>query len=169
MRRGLGRHIEIVELGDLQGLIQALEISMIFAFFYVIVLAVTRYSVLLFYWRIFHVPSFKLPLCVVTGIVTASFVANVGSTEHVVLLMKLTGGLHKIITLALACIPLRAVWDLTVGGRCMNLDTIYLGNSVHSTALDAIILALPVPMLLRLHVGKAQKFGLLGVFALGGL
>ena len=169
VHHGLGRHIELLEIEEWESLEQGLEISIIWGFFYVIVNGMTRYSVLLFYWRIFHVPSFKVPVLGVAAVVTASIVAGVGPPRVNPLKPRLTRVRAQIVTLAVTCIPLEAVWDLGVGGRCMNLDRIYLGNSIPGTVIDAILLAMPVPMLLRVQVNKAQKLALLGVFALGGL
>ena len=52
-------------------------------------LAFTKFSILLFYWRIFgHVTSIKWPLRILAGLVTAWFIETVGNRETIVSILN---------------------------------------------------------------------------------
>ena len=69
----------------------------------------------------------------------------------------------------LQCIPLRALWYDMVEGQCIDIGAFALGTGVISILTDWIALALPIRLVLQLHVSKAKKWQLVGVFMLGGL
>lgn len=64
------------------------------------------------------------------------------------------------------CIPLRAVWDKRVHGKCLG-PVVHLGNSILNIVTDFAIFLLPLPSVVRLTMYWKKKVGLLLVFALG--
>ncbi|GLA37190.1 hypothetical protein AnigIFM63309_003759 [Aspergillus niger] len=70
---------------------------------------------------------------------------------------------------ALQCRPLRAYWDINVKGRCFSATTYIIVNQAFNVVMDFVILAVPVPMIWRLHRSWQDKLALNAVFALGGL
>ncbi|RGP71274.1 integral membrane [Fusarium sporotrichioides] len=68
----------------------------------------------------------------------------------------------------LTCIPMTAIWDLTVKGRClrhaMELGYICAGISIFT---DLVVAALPLPFIWKLNLRRSQKIALSGVFLLG--
>lgn len=54
-------------------------------------------------------------------------------------------------------------------GGCMNLSKFYYGLQIPNIATDAIILVMPMPIVWKLPISKAQKTGLSAIFVLGVL
>ncbi|KAK4044385.1 hypothetical protein C8A01DRAFT_31439 [Parachaetomium inaequale] len=71
-----------------------------------------------------------------------------------------------IITSFIDCIPLEAVWDKGIQGRCLSLN-VKMGNSYSHVVTDFIIFFLPIPFVARLTLGRRQKIGLVLVFCVG--
>ena len=67
------------------------------------------------------------------------------------------------------CVPVSAIWNPDVKGRCINSDDLYLACSSFNIATDFVILGLPMPKLWRLNVSITQKIQLTLIFALGGM
>ena len=67
------------------------------------------------------------------------------------------------------CVPPDHAWNLQPGGKCLNLHAALLGTAAANTLGDIMILILPMPMLVKLNMPKKQKFGVVGVFAVGFL
>lgn len=69
-----------------------------------------------------------------------------------------------------ACSPVSAFWDLTItNGHCVDKRFLWFFNASFSIFTDIVLLALPIPVLLKLVIPKNQKILLVGIFALGGL
>jgi hypothetical protein len=66
------------------------------------------------------------------------------------------------------CIPLSSIWDPAVPGKCIGL-AVPLGNSILHIVTDFIIIALPLPALIKLKMNARRKIGLVMVFSLGFL
>ena len=73
-----------------------------------------------------------------------------------------------VVSMCIVCIPLRAMWDPRVQGKCIPGSALY-SNGVLHIVTDFIIFALPLPVLVKLNMRRKQKIGLLAVFALGFL
>jgi len=99
--------------------------------------------------RIFVVPGFK-----VAAIFAMAF-----------------AGLWGIMTILIGlfiCRPFAFNWDHTIpGGRCGNQNAGYASVGVIDILSDLIIMILPIPMILNLHLPRANKIGLCGVFTFG--
>lgn len=68
---------------------------------------------------------------------------------------------------AFECVPLERYWDKHVEGQCINGKKTFLANGAFNILTDFIIIAIPVPSLMKLQVGMAKKMGLLVAFSLG--
>ncbi|PGH07999.1 hypothetical protein GX51_01439 [Blastomyces parvus] len=77
-------------------------------------------------------------------------------------------GLWVVIGAFLTCIPVKRFWDDTVEGNCMNRDAFWLSTAIVHIVTDIILLAMPMPILIRLNLPKRQRIALVLVFALGG-
>ena len=70
----------------------------------------------------------------------------------------------------LECHPVNFFWDKTIkGGTCVPnpLITVGLTSGVVSCLNDILIFAMPIPVLVKLHMNAKKKVALIGVFALG--
>ncbi|KAL8920327.1 MAG: hypothetical protein Q9208_006298 [Pyrenodesmia sp. 3 TL-2023] len=116
---------------------------------YKIVVGFTKISILILYLRIFTSKPFRLACYINLGIVA---IFTIGST----------------IATILQCIPTKAAWDKTVvDATCINSAAFWYAFAVINIITDAIILFLPVRQVLRLHLDRREKIGLLALFSLG--
>lgn len=69
------------------------------------------------------------------------------------------------------CIPLE--WNWKNGNAnpkyCINYNTFWLVTGIFESVIDLAILTLPFSMISKLHLNRSRKFGVAGVFLLGGL
>lgn len=74
--------------------------------------------------------------------------------------------LISICLLAFSCAPIAAFWDKTIPNFTCNFST-GLVASVGNIVTDFVILILPIPVVLQLNMGTAQKVATLGIFGVG--
>ncbi|KAM0548803.1 hypothetical protein ACHAPJ_009659 [Fusarium lateritium] len=70
-----------------------------------------------------------------------------------------------------ACKPIAAGWDvrLSVDATCINRPPIYITQAAFGCVTDLMLLLLPIPTVVGLQMSPRQKFGLLGLFAIGSI
>jgi hypothetical protein len=67
------------------------------------------------------------------------------------------------------CWPIRGFWDSTVQAKCIpNYPQFYI-NAAGNIVTDIVVFTLPLPIIGKLQLGRAQKIMLLGIFGLGFL
>ncbi|EGC43439.1 integral membrane protein [Histoplasma capsulatum var. duboisii H88] len=66
-------------------------------------------------------------------------------------------------------IGVRRFWDDMVEGSCLNRDAFWLSTAIVHIVTDVVLLAMPMPILIRLNIPKRKRIALVLVFALGGL
>ncbi|KAJ4152980.1 hypothetical protein LMH87_009495 [Akanthomyces muscarius] len=69
---------------------------------------------------------------------------------------------------ALQCRPLAGYWDKSIKAQCIDGNQFFIVNQIFNVIMDFVLLALPLPIILRLNRSWADRFALAGVFALGG-
>ena len=121
----------------------------IYEVFYTAAVAVTKVSILLFYWRIFKTPGFKITLITITTVLTGWLIG-----------VMLAG--------ILGCEPIHSFWDFSPG-HCINLYHYFLGSGIPNIVLNFLVLFLPLPLVWTLQIPRSQKIALTGIFLLGGL
>ncbi|OAG06920.1 uncharacterized protein CC84DRAFT_1116895 [Paraphaeosphaeria sporulosa] len=76
-------------------------------------------------------------------------------------------------SLLFACKPVAASWDPLLAALpttiCLNRGGIYLAQAVIGIVTDVLLLALPVPTVLKLQMPNKQKLGLVGIFGVGSI
>lgn len=117
---------------------------------YTVAIVLAKYSILLFYSRIFKERAFKIALRITFAFVTAWFV----TVE---------------ITVLAECQPVSSLWNFAEPGHCIDINRFFLGAGIANIFLNSVILLLPLPMIWTLEIGKRHKFALSSVFMLGGL
>lgn len=120
---------------------------------YFFITSTTKLSILLLYRRIFAVSKpFRLQIYIAAAAVVAFWI---GST----------------VADLLNCIPLDWTWKNGAADPryCVNYNTFWLVTGIFETLVDSAILALPLSMVSKLHLDRSKKYGLAGVFLLGGL
>lgn len=70
----------------------------------------------------------------------------------------------------LSCKPLNYFWDKTLpDGHCFDINAWYRWSSLNNIITDVIMLVLPIPHILRLHMSTRLKLGVSTTFLLGSL
>lgn len=77
--------------------------------------------------------------------------------------------LSQIFLQAFICTPVRAFWDKTVSGSCVPSHPAWYINAAGNIATDILILILPLPIILKLKLGRRQKYILMSILCLGFL
>ncbi|KAL6874276.1 GPCR, PTH11-type [Trichoderma longibrachiatum] len=108
----------------------------------------TKISLLLMYYRIFHVPYFKKMAWAVGGfvmmwVVTITFL------------------------FIFICVPVEKLWYPDIPGHCINQVGTWIANASSTIFTDLAILVLPVPQIWNLQLRTAEKMGLTFAFGLG--
>ncbi|KAI5367842.1 hypothetical protein Slin15195_G029750 [Septoria linicola] len=118
---------------------------------YIPLMALAKFSLLLFYRRLSPEAWFKWMLWT-----TVIFVIGYSAALFFALIF--------------ACTPLQVNWDITItSGTCANKGGMYLATAGLNAATDVLLLVIPIPMVLKLHVPLSQKIGLVAMFSVGSL
>lgn len=69
-----------------------------------------------------------------------------------------------------SCIPISGGWDHdpALHPKCIDTSTYLFINYLMHIITDVLLMALPIPMLLRMQLRPKAKYGLVGMFA-GGI
>lgn len=74
-----------------------------------------------------------------------------------------------ILSILLACRPLSAIWDKTIGGTCFNIKNWDRYITLPNVPIDLGILILPLPLVWKLHAPRRVKIGLVFTFLTGSM
>ncbi len=71
----------------------------------------------------------------------------------------------------LNCVPLEWTWkNGNADPRyCISYNTFWLVTGIFESVIDLVILALPIGMVAQMQLNRRKKFGVVGIFLLGGL
>ncbi|OAA51865.1 hypothetical protein NOR_00458 [Metarhizium rileyi] len=67
------------------------------------------------------------------------------------------------------CVPLRALWEPWVNGRCLDKKAIDLATAYLNLFIDMFILALPQTVIWKLQIVRNKKASIAAIFSIGGL
>jgi len=67
------------------------------------------------------------------------------------------------------CRPVSGAWDLTLAAEtvCVDRPAIYKATAVIGAVTDLMVLAVPLPIVIKLQIPLRQKIGLIILFSLG--
>ncbi|KAF4610391.1 hypothetical protein G7Y89_g15728 [Cudoniella acicularis] len=69
-----------------------------------------------------------------------------------------------------ACRPIAMGWDLTItDGKCINRPAMYEATAAFGVIIDCLIINIPIPMVVHLHISRNKKAGLILMFVLGSV
>ncbi|KAL8651798.1 MAG: hypothetical protein Q9226_004538 [Calogaya cf. arnoldii] len=118
--------------------------------FYCIAIASVKWSCLLLYSRLFPARGFRKILWAV-----AVFI-----------------GLYTVIQgflVIFQCKPIKAAWDTSIEAKCINLSAMSIATASLNVVTDVVTLTLPLPLIWRLKLPRAQRLQICGIFLLGSL
>ena len=67
------------------------------------------------------------------------------------------------------CTPVSYFWDKVQKGHCVHQVAMYIANQVINIASDLMLYLYPIPIIWKLQVDAARKFGLSLIFVAGAL
>lgn len=143
--QGMGIHADKVPLDNIIMMAKYLVVAEIL---YVWNLGWTKLSLLLMYYRIFHIPFFKKVAWVVGAFVMAWVVCIT-------------------FLFIFICVPVEKLWYPDLPGHCIDQVGTWIANAASTLISDVVILLLPVPQVWRLQLRLAEKIALTLAFSLG--
>ncbi|KAM0331306.1 hypothetical protein ACHAQA_002976 [Verticillium albo-atrum] len=82
-------------------------------------------------------------------------------------------GLYTVIItgmLLFHCDPVRKAFDIMVtDGSCIDVGILFIATAVSNIVTDVLLFVMPIPMVLKLHMGPGQKIGAMIVFGIGSV
>lgn len=146
-----GRHVEAVLLEDPRQLIIRNQIDKAVDFIDLEAISGSKLAILFLYLRIFTTRLYLIATYVIATLIILTTVA-----AHI---LSLT-----------ICMPMSYQWNpFQPPGRCGNIILAYQMICIPNIAIDVMMLVLPLPAILRLHVGVATKVGLVNTFLTGSV
>jgi hypothetical protein len=119
--------------------------------FYLVILLLTKVTILIFYLRIFPRRWFQVSAKLILVFVVLSGV--------VILLLQI-----------LQCLPVAYNWDKTISGaKCLNVNALTYTHAGITITQDLLILVLPLPELASLQLERNKKIGVILMFQVGAL
>ncbi|RDW66420.1 hypothetical protein BP6252_10055 [Coleophoma cylindrospora] len=117
--------------------------------FYVIVLGLTKFSILFLYIQIFaaYVRFRYFAICLGIYIIVGTSVISLLTIFQ--------------------CKPLAYFWDRDLHGTCMSIGGVAYANSAFSITSDVFLIALPMPILINLNMGLRRKIEVALILSLG--
>lgn len=88
---------------------------------------------------------------------------------YIVLFVIVVYSLNAAFSFLYLCTPIRSLWDISVTGTCVDLNSAYLASSVLNAVTDVVILVLPIWLLWPLRVRWQQKIAVALALMSGGL
>ncbi|PQK15234.1 hypothetical protein BB8028_0005g07480 [Beauveria bassiana] len=142
---GVGYHVNSLSKHAVHNISKWLLITEVI---YIWNLCWTKLSLLMMYYRIFRLPSFKKQVITV-GTFVVCWAISIS------------------FLFTFICKPIERLWIPEMPGTCVNEVGVWLANASSTIFSDILILILPIPQIWRLHLKRSGKIGLTMVFGLG--
>lgn len=124
---------------------------------YCVLITTIKFSILLFYRRVFinHTTStwFRVAWYIIT-------------------VWCFLWGVSTFIAAVFQCTPVSYLWTQFSGktkGKCVDFTALLIATAAVNIFTDVAVLVLPMPMVWKMKIEKAQKLAVSGIFLLGGL
>lgn len=65
------------------------------------------------------------------------------------------------------CLPVNKSWNRKVKGHCISTANFFYANAAFNVLTDLMVMALPIPVIARLQLGRKQRIGLGLIFFVG--
>ena len=127
-----------------------LKVNAMQQFLYQISLTLTKFSVLLFFYRLFGAVSARFRLAV-----------------HVMAFVLFSWLVISVAFRFSSCIPFRKTFDPLIPGHCISGHGVALGTAIANVVIDVVLLLLPMPTIWKLHASRTRRIFLTTAFALG--
>ncbi|KAI8622891.1 hypothetical protein F5Y19DRAFT_460659 [Xylariaceae sp. FL1651] len=144
-RYGFGRHVAFVTNPRMLQIL-----SLVIENLYALEIALLKLSILSLYQQLFKQHKLFYRATWIVGFFVASL------------------GIWVILATNLQCIPIAATWDPTIDAYCIRYGLSALLAYIVNIVIDLVILAMPIPCVLKLKLSAHRKRMLMLTFATGG-
>ncbi|KAI0481248.1 hypothetical protein GGR56DRAFT_688849 [Xylariaceae sp. FL0804] len=145
-QHGLGRHLWDLSSDEISGFLMYFWFGLVF---YNITLLFIKLTLFFQYFRIIEqVDRYRR---VYIGLMT----------------IVVSWTLAQIFVMIFTCSPVAGYWDISLNPTCLPEVKIQTVNAIGNMITDVIVLLLPMPVVWKLSLKKAQKLALMGIFGLG--
>ena len=86
---------------------------------------------------------------------------------YIVLVFVILYGCSIAASTVVICLPVGSFWDLSGKPYCLNRVVLWLFHAALNITSDFIIILLPIPVVMKLSLPRKQRYGLVGIFAVG--
>jgi hypothetical protein len=128
-----------------------LQVNWVSAFFVCGCQVLARLSVIMLYYRLFSVRRRLTYGLIALGVISICWV------------------IQMYIGTIFVCLPVKAAFDATVKGKCVNAQLAYVITNCIDTALDLALLILPIPVIMKMTLPMTEKIGIAATFLAGGM
>jgi len=145
---GLGRHIVSLQLPII---LEYAKMSIAFEYLYSFAITFPKLAIICLYLRIFVERKHRL-IC---------YIMIAATVLYTVMALLIT---------SFMCIPLKSLWDPSItDARCIDIINWWRWSTLPNSLGDIILLALPVPMILKLKLPARDRAVVLCIFFTGGM
>ncbi|KAK1622158.1 hypothetical protein BDP81DRAFT_155037 [Colletotrichum phormii] len=141
---GFGHHYWNIDPGNSKTILQVYVLQML----YIFVQAFAKISIACIYSRVFASKTFRLK-------------------TNIFMIFVTTHSLLFLLLIIFQCTPIQSIWNRAIPSQCLNISAISNGGAAFSIFEDMILIILPIPELLKLHLDRKKKAALFGMLALG--
>ncbi|KAI1340337.1 hypothetical protein F5Y15DRAFT_54756 [Xylariaceae sp. FL0016] len=142
---GFGLHYWNVDVENATSLLKFFYAAQIF---YILVQVFAKVSILMLYARIFPTRWFQWTI---KGCIT--FMLGHGAIFVFVIIFQ--------------CVPVAAVWERNISGRCLDVNSVGWAGAIMSVIEDIVLVLLPLPELWKLQVIGRKRVGVALMLAVG--
>ena len=146
----MGYHLPAVVQTNPQALIVWSKSLIAFPILYAVSISLSKLVILVLLIRIFVSRRFKI-------------------VAYIVMAIQIAWVTETLIVTLLGCVPLKALWDQTIVGRCINLRAFWRYGTSVNLITDLVMLVLPMPVIWRLEISRKAKLGLTVTFLTGSV
>ncbi|KAJ5624536.1 hypothetical protein N7510_000845 [Penicillium lagena] len=148
---GVGRHLDALEVLEPELVTQYFKYLLVVSTYYYSMVALPKLTVLALYGRLWTVNPYRTIILILAAIVI------------------LTAVVTGVMCLNL-CHPFEYNWDQSIpGGHCINKQAFFTFASLPNILTDLVMIALPLPVVWKLHTSTKVKVGLMLTFMTGTL
>ncbi|KAL2850307.1 hypothetical protein BJY01DRAFT_245479 [Aspergillus pseudoustus] len=120
------------------------------------------------YIYIFCAPLIKISMLLLYLRLFPSY--NFRTATYICIAVCVCWAISFLVTGALICRPLSYIWHQWDGeheGVCLNHNAILIAHAIVNIVLDLVVIGLPIPTLVNLHLGWKKRLGICLMFLIG--
>lgn len=147
---GIGHHRDYVAATNPSKLVTWAKLSLVGPMLHATSVVIPRLSILMLYLRVFPQRRDRVICYVTAALILANFVG------------VMVAGF-------VICIPLNALWNPKIQGRCIDKNAWYRWATLMNIVTDIIMLVVPLPVIWKIKCSTRTKIGLTITFGVGSV